>query len=114
MKLMAHLWPPNAEALPVGHPDLSQVLALADVPVVQGGLAGSVGQLGQRIGTAIGTAVALSLFYSTIYNGEGQAGRVDVFHAAYAAGMAAVGALLLLALVIGLVDLRQRQADRRR
>jgi MFS family permease len=90
----------------------NQVLALADVPVVQGGLAGSVGQLGQRIGTAIGTAVALSLFYSTIYNEEGQASRIDVFHAAYAAGMAAVGGLLVVALVVGLVDLRQRRADR--
>lgn len=86
----------------------NQVLALADVPVVQGGLAGSVGQLGQRIGTAIGTAVALSLFYSTIYREEGQEARIDVFHAAYAVGMAAVGALLVLALVVGLIDLRQR------
>ncbi|MFE5673448.1 MFS transporter [Agromyces sp. NPDC056523] len=91
----------------------NQVLALADVPVVQGGLAGSVGQLGQRIGTAIGTAVALSLFYSAIYSEEGQAARIDVFHAAYAAGMAAVGGLLLIALAVGLVDLRQRLADQR-
>jgi len=44
----------------------NQTLALADIPVKQGGLAGSVGQLGQRIGTAVGTAVTLSLFYATI------------------------------------------------
>jgi hypothetical protein len=31
-----------------------------------------------------------------------------VFHAAYAVGMAAVGALLVLALIVGLIDLRQR------
>jgi hypothetical protein len=86
----------------------NQVLALADVPVTEGGLAGSVGQLGQRIGTAIGTAIALSLFYSTIYRDEGTETRIDVFHAAYAVGMAAVGVLLLTALSIGLVDLRQR------
>ena len=53
----------------------NQTLALADIPVKQGGLAGSVGQLGQRIGTAVGTAVALSLFYSTIYRETGAATR---------------------------------------
>ncbi|MBM7505482.1 MFS transporter [Agromyces aurantiacus] len=86
----------------------NQVLALAEVPVDEGGLAGSVGQLGQRIGTAIGTAIALSLFYSTIFRVQGEEARIDVFHTAYAVGMAAVGALLLVALFIGLVDLRQR------
>ena len=45
----------------------NQTLTLADIPVKQGGVAGSIGQLGQRIGTSVGTAVALSLFYATIY-----------------------------------------------
>ena len=49
----------------------NQTLALEDVPVAEGGLAGSVGQLGQRIGAAIGTAVALSLFYATIFRESG-------------------------------------------
>lgn len=89
----------------------NQVLALAEVPVVQGGLAGSVGQLGQRIGTAIGTAVALSLFFSTVFLAPAAEARIDVFHQAYALGMAAVGALLLVALFVGLVDLRQRRDE---
>jgi MFS family permease len=89
----------------------NQVLALAEVPVVQGGLAGSVGQLGQRIGTAIGTAVTLSLFYATIFRAPAAEARVDVFHEAYALGMGAVVALLLIALAVGVVDLRQRRDD---
>ena len=52
----------------------NQTLTLADIPVKQGGIAGSIGQLGQRIGTSVGTAVALSLFYATIYR-EGAAAR---------------------------------------
>jgi MFS family permease len=91
----------------------NQVLALADVPVRRGGLAGSVGQLGQRIGTAIGTAVALSLFYSTVYRQQGEEPRIDVFHQAYAVGIAAVGALLVIALLVGLLDLRQRRGSAR-
>lgn len=91
----------------------NQVLALAEVPIMRGGLAGSVGQLGQRIGTAIGTAVALSLFYSTIFREQGGEPRIDVFHQAYAIGIAAVGALLVVALLVGVVDLRQRQVGGR-
>jgi MFS family permease len=89
----------------------NQVLALAEVPVVQGGLAGSVGQLGQRIGTAIGTAVALSLFFATVFQSPAEEARIDVYHHAYALGMAAVGALLLVALLVGVVDMRQRRDD---
>lgn len=49
----------------------NQTLTLQDIPVKHGGVAGSIGQLGQRIGTAVGTAVALSLFYATIYREGG-------------------------------------------
>ncbi len=38
----------------------NQTLMLEDIPVAQGGLAGSLAQVGQRIGTAIGLAAALS------------------------------------------------------
>lgn len=90
----------------------NQTLALADIPVTQGGLAGSVGQLGQRIGTAIGTAVALSFFYATIFREEGTASEIVVFHDAYAYGMLAAAVFLSLALLVGLVDLTWRRRRR--
>jgi len=86
----------------------NQTLTLADIPVASGGVAGSVGQLGQRIGTAVGTAIALALFYATVYREQDTEETLTVFHDAYASGMIAVGVFLGLALVIGVVDLTRR------
>ena len=86
----------------------NQTLALADIPPKRGGLAGSVGQLGQRIGTSIGTAIALAFFYATVYSESGTAPTIVVYHDAYALGMVAVGVALALAFVISLVDLTAR------
>jgi len=91
----------------------NQTLTLNDIPPREGGLAGSVGQLGQRIGTAIGTAVALSLFYSTLYNERNSGGsNIEMYHDAYGIGMLATTLFFSIAMVIGLVDLgaRKRQA----
>lgn len=84
----------------------NQTLTLAEIPVRQGGLAGSVGQLGQRVGTSVGTAIGLSLFYATVYR-EADLGRdtLAVYHDAYAYGMAAVGGFIALALLISVLDL---------
>ncbi|WP_439592772.1 MFS transporter [Microbacterium sp.] len=90
----------------------NQTLTLADVPVKQGGVAGSVGQLGQRIGTAVGTAVGLSLFYATIYRETGGATDIVVYHDAYAFGMIAVGVFLGLAFIVAIVDLTARRKGR--
>ncbi|WP_420111941.1 MFS transporter [Pseudactinotalea sp.] len=90
----------------------NQTLTLADVPVHDGGLAGSMGQLGQRIGTAIGTAIALSLFYATVFAAAGGEADEVVYRDAYDHAMIAVGAFLLLALGAGLWDLRGRRAAR--
>ena len=91
----------------------NQTLALADVPVKQGGLAGSVGQLGQRIGTAIGTAITLSLFYSTIYRESGGSPDLAVYHDAYAVGMLAVALLIAIAFAMGVLDLGAAGATQR-
>jgi MFS family permease len=87
----------------------NQTLMLADIPVRQGGVAGSIGQLGQRIGTAVGTAVALALFYATVYRETGNESDLIVFHDAYATGMISVGVFLGLALIAGVVDLVSRR-----
>jgi MFS family permease len=92
----------------------NQTLTLADISVKQGGLAGSVGQLGQRIGTAVGTAVALALFYATIYReAPGGADNAVVFHDAYGYGMMAVGLFLSVAFVIAVVDLSARRRSKK-
>jgi len=87
----------------------NQTLTLGDVPVKQGGLAGSVGQLGQRVGAAVGTAVALSLFYATIYRESGAHDDLVVYHDAYAFGMLSVGVFLALAFLVAIVDLTARR-----
>ncbi|MFD4960344.1 MFS transporter [Microbacterium sp. NPDC058389] len=91
----------------------NQTLTLADIPVKQGGLAGSVGQLGQRIGAAVGTAVALSMFYAAIYRESGSHSSLVVFHDAYAFGMLSVGVFLALAFLVAIVDLTARRNRRR-
>jgi MFS family permease len=87
----------------------NQTLTLADIPVKQGGLAGSVGQLGQRIGAAVGTAVALSMFYAAIYRESGSHDDEVVYHDAYAFGMLSVGVFLALAFLVAIVDLTARR-----
>ncbi|OCG75844.1 MFS transporter [Microbacterium sediminis] len=90
----------------------NQTLTLADIPPHEGGLAGSVGQLVQRIGTAVGTAVTLSLFYATVFGESGGEAQPVVYRDAYLHGLLAVGACLALALVFALMDLRSRRRAR--
>lgn len=48
----------------------NQTLTLAQVPVVRAGVAGSVLQLGQRVGSAIGISVVLSVYYGGLVGGD--------------------------------------------
>jgi MFS family permease len=88
----------------------NQTLTLQDVPVVQGGVAGSVGQVGQRAGTAIGVAVATSTYFATIYAERGGAAHATVYADAFHNGMYVALGLVLVAVVFGLLDLRNRAA----
>ncbi|MDO9395986.1 MAG: MFS transporter, partial [Herbiconiux sp.] len=45
----------------------NQTLTLAEIPVTEGGVAGSMAQVGQRVGTAMGVAAASSIFFATLY-----------------------------------------------
>lgn len=81
----------------------NQTLTLARVPLDRAGVAGSMLQVGQRVGSALGVAVALSTYYAALAAGvEGGA----------AAGRALLltVALVTLALVVAVVDLRARRA----
>jgi MFS family permease len=88
----------------------NQTLALEDVPVTSGGVAGSIGQVGQRIGTAVGLAAATAAFYATVYAETGTASTMVVFQDAYRNAASVVLLFIAVALVIALVDLRARRA----
>ncbi|ROS73661.1 MFS transporter [Cellulomonas sp. PhB143] len=83
----------------------NQTLSLSEVPVERAGVAGSMIQLGQRVGSSVGIAAVLSLYY---------AGTVAGASGAEATGRALLVtiALVAAALVVGLLDLRARHAGR--
>lgn len=88
----------------------NQALTLGHVPVRDGGLAGSVGQVCQRIGTAVGTAVGLSSFYYVIYHQVGRTSHdLDAYRTGYQLAMLVVSGFLLAALALAVVDLRARR-----
>lgn len=82
----------------------NQTLTLAHVPLDRAGVAGSMLQVGQRIGSALGVAVALSTYYSALAAGLGgneAAGRALLLTVA----------LVAVALVVGVADLVARRRE---
>ena len=90
----------------------NQTLTLTEVPVTEGGVAGSMAQVGQRVGTAIGVAAVISTFYATLYAEANQPDRVHVFRDGFLNGMLVVLGLVAVALVIALVDLCGRRGEK--
>jgi MFS family permease len=86
---------------------INQTLMLEDVPVSQGGLAGSLAQMGQRIGTAIGITAALSAFFFVLGD-EVAASRSALYHDAFAVAASLVALLVVAALVFALLDAKER------
>jgi EmrB/QacA subfamily drug resistance transporter len=83
-------------------------LTLASVPVRMGGAAGGALQTAQRIGSAIGTALLASVFYRVLTT-SGHAYPTAVSDAL----LCACG-LMLLALLLGVAELRHRRDQPRR
>ncbi|MFM1953358.1 MAG: hypothetical protein RL187_567 [Actinomycetota bacterium] len=86
----------------------NQTLMLEDIPVSQGGLAGSLAQVGQRIGTAIGLAAALSTFFFVLAE-EATMAQSARYHDAFAIAAVVVVSLVSAALVFALMDTRMRK-----
>ncbi|MFD1721739.1 MFS transporter [Amnibacterium endophyticum] len=88
----------------------NQTLTLSEVPVAKGGVAASVGQVGQRVGTAIGVAGASAVFFSLL-NADLGGARLADYHLAVLGGGGLAFLILLAALGFALADLVARRRD---
>lgn len=86
----------------------NQTLMLEDIPVHQGGLAGSLAQVGQRIGTAIGLAAALSVFFFVLADEANEPLSV-AYHDAFAMALTVVVGLVAAALLFAVMDTKVRE-----
>jgi len=86
----------------------NQTLTLAEIPVTDGGVAGSMAQVGQRVGTAVGVAAATSTFFATLYAESAEPDSIVAYHDAFRNGALVALSLIAVALILGLIDLRQR------
>jgi len=83
----------------------NQASTLQDVPVSQAGVAGSLSQVGQRIGNSIGFATVISMFYSTIYRETGTVDEFATYVDGYRNALYVVFGLFGLALIAAIIDL---------
>jgi hypothetical protein len=86
----------------------NQTLTLSEVPVDEGGVAGSVAQVGQRVGTAIGVAGASAVFFSLL-NADLAGSKLGDYHLAVLGGGGVAMVVLLAALGFALSDLHHRR-----
>jgi EmrB/QacA subfamily drug resistance transporter len=80
----------------------NQTLTLSEVPVAQGGTAGGLIQVGQRIGSAIGIAAVGSVFYAQLAASHGS------YNHALQGGLLVAVLFLVVALVLAAGDLLLR------
>jgi MFS family permease len=81
----------------------NQASSMIDVPSAQGGLAGSIQQVGQRFGIAVGTSVVSAVYLQLL-----SAGAASVVAFAVCVGISAL--IVALTLVVAVVDLRRPAA----
>ena len=86
----------------------NQTLTLSEVPVEEGGVAGSMAQVGQRVGTAAGVAGASAVFFSVL-NADPAGARLPDYHLAVLGGGGVALVLLLAALAFAVTDLVRRR-----
>ncbi|MEU3215120.1 MFS transporter [Streptomyces sp. NPDC006971] len=84
----------------------NQTLTLSEVPVATAGSAGGALQTGQRVGSAIGIAAVGSVFFAQL----GRAGWAT----AYDHGLVVAVAFVVVALLVGLADVRGERRGRGR
>ncbi|MBX3312670.1 MAG: MFS transporter [Microbacteriaceae bacterium] len=83
----------------------NQTLTLSEIRVVEGGLAGAVGQLIQRIGSAVGAAIVLAVFYASINTSEAS---IEIASGeAFTHSMLVMSGLLLAGLVVCIIEWRR-------
>lgn len=78
----------------------NQTLTLADVPLDYAGSSGAIMQTGQRIGTAVGIAMITAAVFATL--------AVSSWGVAMIVGFGLIAVVVILALLVGLRDLRDR------
>jgi MFS family permease len=84
----------------------NQTLMLSEVSVDEGGVAGSIGQLGQRVGTALGIAIATAAFFTTIDRDRAQSvSLAESYGDGYVSGFFVCAALIAVALALAIADL---------
>lgn len=95
----------------------NQMRTLMDVPITQGGVAGSFQQVGQRLGNAIGIAVGSAIFYALVVtvprNASGlpdptDSSSVAAYAYAFQMAMAVLILFSLVALIFAGIDHRAR------
>jgi len=81
----------------------NQTLTLHDVPLDYAGSSGAIMETGQRVGTSVGIAVITAAAFVTF--------SYTSWPVAVAVGFGLIGFMMLLALWVAIVDLRQRAAS---
>lgn len=83
----------------------NQAVSLSEVPVSRAGVAGSVMQVGQRIGTSVGFAAVTSTFFATIHREHGAIGSIPVYDDGFRNAYYVVFGFLAAAIILAVIDM---------